>query len=99
MIRTTKEEFMERLCGPDAHRRNAMEKALKVALSGFPDAQALVYFENQQMDASKFGEGKTLVVGPSNTFTSVQFCEGKWLNDLPSQRMHPVAYVEAKDFA
>ena len=59
----------------------------------FPDAEAVVLFENVAMDSSSFGERKVVIVGPDRGIESVAACEGKWLNDLPSQRLYPQAFV------
>lgn len=67
-------------------------------LRQYPDAVALVRFENLAFDSSQYGRATVVVVGPSNTFKSVEGCAGKWLNDLPSQRQYPVAYVTRADF-
>jgi hypothetical protein len=65
---------------------------LKDAVSLYRDAEAVVVFENQMMDSSQLGQMSFVVVGPSNTFPSVELCKGRWINDLPSQRQHAVAY-------
>lgn len=62
-----------------------------------PDAVAVVCFENCTLDSTACGERTAVIVGPSNTFESVEACEGKWLNDLPSQRQHPVTFATAED--
>ena len=63
----------------------------------YPDAEAVVVFENVAFDSSQFGRRSALVVGPSNTFTSVEFCKGRWLYDLPSQRQYPQSFIPAAD--
>lgn len=57
------------------------------------DADALVVFENLQLDASECGQTTAVQVGPGKTYTSVESCEGKWLHDLPSQRQYAVSFV------
>jgi hypothetical protein len=63
----------------------------------YPDAVAVVLFENQNMSSSRMGEATALAVGPSNTFKSVADCEGKWLKDLPSQRQYPTVWCSRED--
>lgn len=70
----------------------ATREHLVLAWHRYPTAEALVLFENQMLDSSALGTCTTVVVGPENTFPSVEACEGKWLNDLPSQRQHAIAY-------
>jgi hypothetical protein len=71
---------------------------LRSTLERYPDAEALVCFENLAFDSSAFGDRSAVVVGPSNTFRSVADCVGKWLNDLPSQRQYASAWVSREDF-
>jgi len=56
---------------------------------------AVVMFENVQLDSSALGRRTALVVGPGRTAKSVEACAGKWLNDLPSQRQYPQCFVRA----
>lgn len=65
--------------------------------AAYPDAEAIVRFENQDLSSTNLGAASALVVGPNNTFKSVTDCEGKWLYDLPSQRQYPVNYVLTSD--
>ena len=87
----TRDEFLSHF-DPSVHAR------IKAAVVRYPDAEAVVIFENVAFDSSAFGDRQALVVGPSNTFKSVEFCEGKWLNDLPSQRQYPQAFCPASEF-
>lgn len=66
---------------------------IRGALKHYQDGTAVVIFRNQMMDSSAFGDSSSVVVGPSNTFKSVEECEGKWLKDLPSQRQHAYAWI------
>lgn len=75
----------------------ASPQAVKEALQHYPDAVGVVLFQNLMMDSSSFGDSSSVIVGPSNTFTSAEACEGKWLKDLPSQRQYPVAWVSKED--
>lgn len=95
MKQFTLEEMLERFVpdtGPsdqvkrdrDTARMNLVALAVR-----FPKAEAVVLFENVQMDSSSFGERKMVVVGPGCSIESVAACEDKWLNDLPSQRLYP----------
>jgi hypothetical protein len=69
------------------------EKVLRSARH--TNADALVLFENVQMDSSQFGSQSVLCVGPTCTYKSVQETDGRWLNDLPSQRQYPRAWTPA----
>jgi hypothetical protein len=71
----------------------SVHAAIMEQFNRFPDAEAVVCFENLAFDSSNFGARSALVVGPSNTFKSIGECDGKWINDLPSQRQYPVSYL------
>jgi hypothetical protein len=60
-------------------------------------ASAVVLFENEDFSSSQFGQRTALVVGPQNTYTSVEACEGKHLNDLPSQRQYAKVWCPAAE--
>lgn len=64
----------------------------RVAWKQPADTEAVVVFENQQMDSSAFGDRTAVVVGPGCTIRSVKACKNQHLNDLPSQRQYPVAF-------
>lgn len=86
-----KQEFMQR-------GRFDVEVALQEALKRKSDAVGLVLFENKMLDSSSRGTMTAMLIGPTNTYKSVEECEGKYLNELPSQRQYPVAWVERKEF-
>lgn len=86
-----KQEFMQR-------GRFDVEVALQEALKRKSDAVGLVLFENKMLDSSSRGAMTAMLIGPTNTYKSVEECEGKYLNELPSQRQYPVAWVERKEF-
>lgn len=90
MKQLTVEEFTEAF---DPSVRARIRNVIEVS---YPDAVAVVVFENVAFDSSEFGARSALPVGPSNTFKSVEFCEGKWLNDLPSQRQYPQGFIPAE---
>lgn len=75
----------------DMFDESVHEKILEAA-ARYPDAEAIVVFENVDMSSSRLGERSALVVGPSNTFTNVEDASDKWLGDLPSERQYPTAY-------
>ena len=87
----TKKEFMER---KDFYFVVNIEEALRRK----PDAIGVVLFENLMMDSSSRGAMTAMIIGPTNTYKSAEDCEGKFLNEMPSQRQHPVAWVERKEF-
>lgn len=87
----TKKEFLER-------GRFDFAVAFEEALKRKPDAIGIVLFENRMMDSSNMGAMTAMIIGPTNTYKTVEECEGKHLNDMPSQRQHPVAWVERKEF-
>lgn len=68
-----------------------------IELAKTPDAIALAVFENITFDSSLFGQRTAYVVGPNNTFKTLEQIDGKWVNDLPSQRMHATSYVTVAD--
>lgn len=72
-----------------------VHNAILASAARHPDCEALVCFENQQMDSSEFGRRSALVVGPSNTYTlqDVQK-EGCRLGDVPSRFQYPVCFVD-----
>jgi hypothetical protein len=90
MKQLNKAEFLE-LFDPSIHQ------AILDNMKRYPDATAMVCFENLQLDSSRCGARSALVVGPSNTFKSVEFCQGKWLHDLPSQRQYPTSWASRED--
>jgi len=77
---------------------DSIHSDIEKAFERYPDCEALVMFENQDFCSSEFGRRQCLVVGPSNTFKSVEDCKGKWLNDLPSQRQYPASYCLATNW-
>lgn len=85
MKQLTAKEFLS-LFDPSVHDQ------IKAAAKRYPNATAVVCFENLDMCSSELGHRSALVVGPDNTFTSVEDCRGKHLNDLPSQRQYPVSW-------
>ena len=87
----SKKEFLER-----GHFDFAV--AFEEALKRKPDATGVVLFENLMMDSSSRGAMTAMIIGPTNTYKSAEDCEGKFLNEMPSQRQHPVAWVERKEF-
>ena len=78
-------EFAEKF-DPEVHK-------LLIESRQRPGVVALVLFENQQMDSSKFGNRSALRVGPSCSTKTVEELDGKWLFDLPSVRQYAVAYT------
>lgn len=88
--KVSKQEFLE-------EAQPTKFEALERALSLYPDALGIVLFRNMMMDSSSLGESSCVIVGPSNTFKSVEDCEGKWLKDLPSQRQYPQVWVSKDD--
>lgn len=52
------------------------------------DATHVVLAENIDMCSSQFGKRTAMLVGPNNTYKTVEECEGKWLGDLPSVRQY-----------
>lgn len=60
-------------------------------------ADALVLFVNQDFWSSNLGQRTVLAVGAEFTYKSVSELEGRHLNDLPSQRLYPVAFVELRE--
>lgn len=86
----TKQEFFA-LFDESVHDR------IREVMQRYPDAEAVVVFENVDFCSSQFGARSALPVGPSNTFKSVSDTEGKWLNDLPSQRQYPQAFCPRLD--
>lgn len=81
-------EFLD-LFDPSTHN------AILAAAARYPDCEAIVCFENQQMDSSQFGNRAALVVGPSNSRTLADCLkEGARLGDVPSRFQYPVAYVD-----
>jgi len=87
----SKKEFLER-----GHFDFAV--AFEEALQRKTDATGLVLFENLQMDSSSYGRMTAMLIGPTNTYKSVEDCEGKFLGELPSHRQYPVAWVPRKEF-
>ena len=90
MNRITKEEFFK-LFDPSVHDATAM------SLEKYKDAVGIVVFENQCMDSSSLGSRSAVVVGPSNTYKTVDALVGRWLNDLPSQRQYATSYILRTD--
>lgn len=77
----------------DGETHDAIRKLAKTST-----AEALVVFENLDMCSSSLGERSVLIVGPNQTFKSVDFCKGKHLKDLPSQRQYPRFWADVADF-
>jgi hypothetical protein len=69
--------------------------AVRKALERYPDAEAVVRYENQQMDSSEFGSVSFLIVGPSNSLSLEGAQKGAPLGDVPSRFKYPVAYCSA----
>lgn len=89
-------EFIERIIPSKefvTSKRLAFVEAICSMLNNLPSATHVVLFENLTMDSSTFGTGKCLAVGPGLTYPNVEACEGKWLNEMPSQRLYPVAFI------
>jgi len=70
-----------------------------VRLARDPGTEALVLFENVQMDSSQFGRQTVMCVGPERTYKSVAEIEGRWLGDLPSERQYPGFWTDTRDKA
>ena len=89
----TPAELLERF--PDEQIRRQLYTTWNVH---YPDATAVVLFENVMLDSSQLGTATACPVGPSNTFKTVEAAEGKWINGpgdtagLPSQRRHATSY-------
>ena len=84
----TETEFLD-LFDPSVH------DAILASANRYKDCEAIVCFENLQMDSSCFGDRAALVVGPSNTYTLAKILEpGARLGDVPSRFQYPVAYVD-----
>lgn len=75
----------------------SVHSALLDSLRRYPDAIAMVEFENMDMCSSHLGDRSAMLVGPSNTYKSVNECDGRWLNDLPSQRKYANRWCLAED--
>lgn len=88
--RLTLQEFLE-MFDPSVH------DGLKELLVRYQDAVAVVVFYNKNMWSSQLGMRTGIVVGPSNTFKSVEACEGKHIHDLPSQRQYASAWIARED--
>lgn len=58
-----------------------------------PTATHIALFENLQMDSSACGACTAVLVGPDNTFRTLEEIDGRHLGDLPSQRQYAVAAV------
>ena len=58
-----------------------------------PTATHIALFENLQMDSSAVGQCTAVLVGPENTFKTLEAIDGGHIGDLPSQRQHAVAAV------
>jgi hypothetical protein len=82
----TEKEFFE-LFDPVIHER------LAEAASRYPDAVALVCYENMMMDSSNMGARSSLVVGPSNTTKTIEEAAKGRLGDVPSRFQEPRCYV------
>lgn len=63
-----------------------------------PGTEAIVVFENLQMDSSRLGMRTAVPIGEPWTWKKLSDVVGRWLYDLPSQRQYPVAYAKADDF-
>ena len=77
------------LCDESVH------SAILQAAARYPDRTALVCFENIDLSSSQLGHRTACVVGPSNTFRSLEHLTqpGVRLGDVPSRFQYPVAYV------
>ena len=73
-------------------------KSVLVALNRYPTATHVALFVNCNLDSSELGTNQCIVVGPNNTFQSVEDCIGRWLNDLPSQRQQFIRAITVEDF-
>jgi len=60
----------------------------------FPTATHIVIFSNLDFSSSEFGKYTAMVIGPDQTYKSLDQIENYWLHDLPSRRQYPVAYIE-----
>lgn len=58
------------------------------------DVTAIVVFQNQMMDSSRFGESTAVAIGPGCTYKTLEDIRGRHLGDVPSRFQHPIAYVE-----
>lgn len=76
----------------------SVHSAILASAARYPDREALVCFENLQMDSSLFGLRSALVVGPSNTYNLEDIVKsGARLGDVPSRFMYPVSYVDYRE--
>lgn len=93
------QEFLEAYVPDDRPRtevmvdRERLQSGLEDLAKKFPDAEAVVHFENVTLDSSSLGAKTAVIVGPGREIDSVAACEGRWLNDLPSQRQHAQGYL------
>jgi len=73
----------------------SVQNAIMASAARYRDCEALVCFENLQMDSSQLGARTALVVGPNNTLKLAQLEDGGTrLGDCPSRFQYPVAYVD-----
>lgn len=60
-------------------------------------AEAMVVFENRQMDSSRFGERGALAVGFSCSLKTVEEASEQRLGDAPSNFKYPIGWIPAKE--
>jgi len=82
------DEFLE-LFDPSVH-----DTILKYA-GRYPDAEAVVCYENLDMWSSHKGHRTARVVGPSNSAT-LEKAATERLGDVPSQFQYPVSYCDLR---
>lgn len=66
---------------------------IKEAIARYEGVTHVVMARCEDMWSSMRGHKTAMVVGPNNTYKTLEDCEGKWLGDLPSQRQHFVKYA------
>lgn len=69
-------------------------KILKHFRKNYPTATHVVLFVNHDFNSSQFGAWTCMVIGPGQTFATLEEVDGKHLHDLPSQRQYPAGYIE-----
>ena len=67
--------------------------AIRMLATKKPAATHIALFENLQMDSSARGACTAVLVGPDNTFKTLEEIDGRHLGDMPSQRQYAVAAV------
>lgn len=50
----------------------------------------------EDMWSSNLGKQTAMMVGPNNTYKTIEECEGQWIGDLPSQRQHFTKYAKVE---